>query len=370
LSRRSLVEIGLLVAGLAIGAVVIVLLRDGPPTGTESPEPARKTVEIAWRYRTDGPIVSTPVVVGDRVLVGSHDNRLHCVDAATGERVWTYATDDDIEARPLVAGGRVWVGSADGKLHAVDVATGEGLWTYATGDRILGGAALWRDADGAATVYVGSYDRYLHAVDAATGEGRWTVETEHYVNGTPAVFDDRVVFGGCDGVVRIVNARTGDVVREADLGDGVHIASSVVVDRGTAFVAHVDRQVVAISIETGDTLWTYDGENDYFASPAVAGERVIVGGRDKTLRALDRVTGKPAWSAPLRDHLDATPAIAGDLVVVGAVDGRVSAVGLADGALRWEFALGGAITGSVAVTDDLLFVGCEDGTLYALRPPP
>jgi len=400
-NRRVLVEIGLLVAGVGFG-VWAVSSTESPPSTRESEqaptavtavrpetvtaswpvcrgdaaltgaadESVPDAVAVAWKYATRGPIVSSPVVSGGRVFVGSNDNRVHCVDAATGEPVWTFPTTNDVEAPPLVIDGRVFVGSADGTLYAIDAASGEDLWTYATGDRILGGANAYRTAQGALLVLVGSYDNKLHCVAASTGKRVWTVETENYVNGTPAVFEDAVVFGGCDGIVHVVDALSGRTRRDVPLGDDVYIASSVAVDCGIAYVAHVDRACAAVAIESGEALWTFQAPAGYFSSPALGADRVVVAGRDRFLRALDRTSGKPLWSYACRDSLDSSPVIARDRVVVGSDDGRLYAVDLVGGTLIWEYSLGGPITGSVAVAGGLVFVGCEDGTLYALGARP
>lgn len=399
MSRRTLVEVGLLVVGVGIGAWAVSSPKAPPPTPAVAPsvvtgvrpetvtaawpvsrgnrgltgacaEHLPDTVAVAWTYRTGAPIVSSPVVADNRVVVGSNDNRVHAVDAATGALLWTFPTSDDVEAPPLAIDGRVFVGSADGTLHAIDAVSGEGLWTYATDDRILGGANYFRRADGRMLVLVGSYDRKLHCVDAATGEGVWAVETENYVNGTPAVFEDVVVFGGCDGVLHVVDAESGDTRRDVPLGKDVYVASSVAVDLGTAYVAHVDNACVAVGIRSGQVEWTFEAEDGYFSSPALAADRVVVGGRDRFLRALDRASGEVLWSYACRAALDSSPVIAHDRVVVGSEDGRIYAVDLESGTSIWELSLGGAITASVAVAGGLIFVGCEDGTLYALGARP
>jgi ABC-type antimicrobial peptide transport system permease subunit len=55
-----------------------------------------------------------------------------------------------------------------------------------------------------------------------TGRLQWKLETMNYVNGTPAVLNNNIVFGGCDGFVRIADAYTG---REKDTIEiGTYIA--------------------------------------------------------------------------------------------------------------------------------------------------
>ena len=80
---------------------------------------------------------------------------------------------------------------------------------YETDDRILGGANLVRTGSEGDRIVVGSYDTRLYCFDAKTGERVWDYRTENYVNGTPAVLEDRIVFGGCDAILHVVSAETG-----------------------------------------------------------------------------------------------------------------------------------------------------------------
>lgn len=375
-TRRTTVEFGLLAIGVILGAGLLLLLTakprlpaesDSEPGAPAATPPATPKIGIVWQYRTDGPIVSSPVLANGRVIVGSNDQRVHCLDAATGEVVWTFDAGDEVEAPPLVVDGRVYVGAVNGVLHAIDAGSGEGIWSYATEDAIRGGANFFRTADGELRVLVGSYDRKLHCVDAA-GQRVWTVEVGDYINGAPAVSGDAVIFGGCDGAVHIVDALTGETRHDVDLGPGVYVASSVTVDGGTVYAAHVGDGCVAVAIDSGEIVWEFEGQDGYFSSPALTADRVIISGRDKVLRALDRKTGEEVWAFTARDGMDSSPVVSGDRVVVGSDDGRVYAVALDGGAAIWEFTLGGAITGTIAVGEGLMFVPCENGTLYALGP--
>ncbi len=363
-------EFGLLASGVILGAGLLLLLTARPDSPTAHPEnepdAAPDGTGIVWRYRTGGPIVSSPVLANGMVIVGSSDNFVHCLDASAGEVIWTFDAGDDVDAPPLVVDGRVYVGSVDGVLHAIDAASGQAVWTYATGDAIHGGANFFRGADGALRVLVGSYDRKLHCVDA-TGGMVWTVEVGDYINGAPAVSGDAVVFGGCDGEIHIVDARTGETRRDVVLGDGVYVASSVTAGRGMVYAAHVGGGCAAVSIDSGEIVWTFQAEGDYFSSPALTDDLVIVSGRDKRLRALDRSSGEEVWAFTARDGMDSSPVVVGNRVVVGSDDGRVYAVTLEGGRPVWEFTLGGVISGTIAAGKKLLYVPCEDGTLYALE---
>lgn len=95
-----------------------------------------KQKKIDWEYQEkDNPdaFFSSPAVGKDRVLIGSRNDHLHCVDRQTGEKIWVFQTRDDIDSSPVIAGGKVVVGSLDGRLYIVDLETGRELWSYEVG---------------------------------------------------------------------------------------------------------------------------------------------------------------------------------------------------------------------------------------------
>lgn len=86
---------------------------------------------VVWVYPSVddiGAIVSSPVVVEGFVVVGSDDENLVVLDAATGTRVWDQRVGDKIRA-PLVADGTVvYAHGLDRKVHAYDVVERLLLW--------------------------------------------------------------------------------------------------------------------------------------------------------------------------------------------------------------------------------------------------
>ena len=162
-----------------------------------------------WACETGGQIRSTPTLTADgaRVLVGSFDNHLHCVDVRTGAKVWAYKTGDGIgTSTPTLTadGARVLVGSLDKYLHCVDVRTGAEVWTYKTGGWIVSTPTL--TADGA-RVLVSSHDNHLHCVDVSTGAKVWAYETGGAISSTPTLTADgaRVIVGSSDNHLHCVS---------------------------------------------------------------------------------------------------------------------------------------------------------------------
>jgi outer membrane protein assembly factor BamB len=219
-------------------------------------------------------------------------------------------------------------------------------------------------------VVVGSYDTRLYCFDPASGEKLWAYETDNYVNGTPAILGDRIVFGGCDAALHVVSAESGEAYERLQLGSDCYVAGSVALADGKAYFGHYGNRFVCVDLASGRELWGVDGDQAFFASPALDEEHVVVGGRDKLLRCLRRSDGSELWSFKTRRQIDSSAVICGDKVVFGSADGRLFVLRLSDGREEWSYDVGRPIYTSPAVTNGHVLVGANDGNLYAFGPAP
>ena len=190
-----------------------------------------------WTFSTGDHITSAPTVVDGTVYVGSQDQNLYAVDAATGQEQWTFSTDDAVEVSPSVVDGTVYLTSLE--LSAVDAATGQEQWTFSTGSNIYSSPTV---VDG--TVFVGSWNG-LYAVDAATGQERWVFSTDRNVRSSPTVVDGTVFVGSNDDNLYAVDAATG---RERwAFATGGSVTSSPTVVDGTVYVGSWDGNLYAVA---------------------------------------------------------------------------------------------------------------------------
>lgn len=331
----------------------------------EANEILQAPLKLAWKVEMTGPVVATAAIDNGTVFLGSQDGDFRAIELATGKEKWMRQLGDTLESSACVLGGRVYVGSGDGFLYALNAGTGEVLWKYETGGEILGGVNYLK-AEETTYLYVGSYDNYLHCVDAATGKRVWAVETGNYVNGTPAVADGKVMFGGCDAILYLVDAITGENRGQIEVGS--HIANSVAVKDGMVYLAHYGNQAEAYSIEEKKQVWVHkDRDFPYFASPAVHGDTVLVADRGKRLYALDRKDGSVKWTFRTRRSIDSSPVISGSLAYLGSDDGRLYAVSLDSGDEVWSYEVGEALTAAPAVAGGRLVIGSQDGFVYAFQ---
>lgn len=122
-------------------------------------------LKVRWSFTTGGEIYSSAAVAGDRVIFGSHDGFLYCLDT-DGQLVWKYGIHARISGSPLVtADGVVIVGAKNGKLYAIDVDSGKRLWSFKPTQGLRkvnldSSPALGPDG----MVHLGSYDGKVYSV--------------------------------------------------------------------------------------------------------------------------------------------------------------------------------------------------------------
>ncbi|MGQ9609463.1 MAG: outer membrane protein assembly factor BamB family protein [bacterium] len=321
-------------------------------------------LELIWRFKTQGPVKSSPAIYKGRAYIGSNDGNVYAIDISNGQKVWTYKTGGYFESSPCIVNGYVYIGSSDSFLYAIDAENGSLKWKYGTDAKILGSPNyLLSPKKDKTWIVFGSYDNTLHCVDAETGKAIWKHETSNYINGAPAISDDKIAFGGCDAFIHVL---TIDGKPALKIDTGSYIAGSPALLDKYLYIGNYEGKFISADINTGKILWTYENDGTpFFSSPAVNKAQIIVGSRDKNLYCFRRDNGKLIWKFPARDKIDSSPVIVDNKVIVGSDDGRLYMISLSNGKELWHYEIGEPIISSPAVASGMVIIGSDDGYVYA-----
>lgn len=93
---------------------------------------------LDWIYEPeDFPFSSSPAINDQlgHVYIGSKDKHLHAVDTTTGQPLWKFRTGGPVESSPLVFDDAIVFGSNDGRLYAVTF-EGKELWKIDLGEKL------------------------------------------------------------------------------------------------------------------------------------------------------------------------------------------------------------------------------------------
>ena len=324
---------------------------------------------LAWSFQTADEIKSAPIVASDLVFFGSSDGKIYALTLETGRLVWQYDTGSTVIAPPLYVAGTVIAGATNGILYALQADTGEPIWNYATGDQIQGSANWFRlETSNTIAVVVGSYDGTLYCIGLTDGKKIWEYQSDNFINGTPALWQGKVIFGGCDALIHVLDAQSGRDLATIDAG--AYIAASPAIADNEAYVGHYGSALVKASLDNNNIQWEYGDEVDgmpFFSSPALSASRVVVGSRDNYLHCISRRSGKKIWAFYTGGEVDSSPIIVGNRVIFGSSDGIVYMLKLTDGTEVWSYEIGAGISGSPAVVANYILIGSDDGRLYAFK---
>lgn len=324
-----------------------------PPTGP---------ITWAWSYQAGDYVRSKPVVDGNIVYAGADDNRMHAIDANTGEALWDYETADNVTSSAAIAENQVYFGSWDGAVYALD-ATGALRWRYRTDGWISATPVLHQDV-----LYVGSQDGALYALAAGSGELVWRYRTNGRVETSAAIAGNQIVFASSDGYAHALDLEDGR--RQWFFYTGDAVVATPVVAGGQVYVGSLNRTLYALDIAQGDLRWTYTANAPIRATPAVSGDAVFIAADDGMVSALNIDTGHPLWHRATGEMIHATLTLWNELLFVGTNSGNLYALDSRSGTPVWNYRLGGAITQGPTISDDRLYIGstARQVQAFALEP--
>jgi outer membrane protein assembly factor BamB len=368
----ALVGIG---AGPATRPADFAAFRDGGGLAGIAAPLAAPPMTLRWTYHAgaDEPqqhvaIESAAAISGGTVYVADDRGTLHAIDLASGKGKWKYTSEGGFGTSPLVMGGRVYLGDLAGIVHCVGAADGKKVWTYDSENGIHASC----NADGS-HILLGNDGAQILCLDTE-GKKVWTAEAGDRINAAPALAtlaDGGVValFSGCDAQLRAISLSDGKQVFASELGS---LAPGSPAVAGERIVVGVDRGHVVCFDLAGKQLWDYDKIGDeamVFASPAISVEAgiVIAAARDRKVHAIDLKTGQPLWTFTTRGEVDSSPLISAGRVYFGGKDKKLYVLDLKSGKKLWEYTVAKPISAPPVIAQGVLVIGDERGDVYCFE---
>lgn len=340
-------------------------------------------LEKTWfeQIKIGGDVVATPLLVGDRLIVGGRTQRLHGLDLGGAPGAgWVYDLKSlgEVRATPTSAGGRVFVVATNNDtVHALTIAEGAepvAAWQSQRLEVPPRGRVL-ANADGSSLLLLGRGGR-LWSFDPGTGAHSTVAELGYEPLGEAARTGDRLWIAGDDGQLHVVNAADGDEIAAIRLPS--RAGSGPVAHGGTVYVP-AGRAVWVFNADAAAEVLTgggrvFDGADGDISALAVTDGRCVAVTLARTVVEWDPAgtsSGNGSGVAPRWQKLtDATglgvPAVGGDRIVFGSRAGRVICLQGRDGEVLWAIDLPGPVRAAPVIWRDRVLVPCEDSHLYSV----
>lgn len=234
----------------------------------------RRTGFAKWVYRVQGQVMGRIVTDGELVFIRTTHERVYALRAADGKWKWMQSREVPVNftirgvATPVLDGDRLLVGYADGYFIGYNKTDGTEIFKtlLEKGERFLDIDAT-PIIDGA-NLYVASYSGTFYCLSRENASIQWTFRQGSVQSA--AVAGERVFLGDDQGFVHALNKRTGELYWSYDLRESdqkrsiaksprrrLKAPTNPVPFNGLILVASSSGYIYALDQAVGQEKWEY-----------------------------------------------------------------------------------------------------------------
>ena len=274
-----------------------------------------------WKKKY-GPFKAAPAVHKERIYIGDSDGQFYCIDAGSGAKKWSLDTRAEIASGANFAGDKVLFGSYDESLHCVDT-DGKEVWSFKTNGPVNSSPAVAGNY-----TFVAGCDSNLHVIDIRTGKETAAIDLEGQAAATAAVLGEQLYVGTMANQMKAIDWKKAATVWtfEAETRAMPFYGSAAVTD-SLVIAGGRDKRIWALERKTGKPAWSVPTGGKVDSSPVVVGKRVYVGSLDGNLYVLDVATGRQVQKIALDGPISAAPAVVSGRLLIGTQKGTMYCFG-------------------------------------------
>lgn len=216
----------------------------------------------------------------------------------------------------------------------------------------------------------------LVAYDIETGNKKWTYVVSNGVEKEPAVFNNRMYFGGNDGFFYCVNLESGQEIWKTHIKSEIVATPAFDTQEGRVYFMTTSNSVLALEAESGRQVWSYTRQDPSSYSirggttPLIHKNLLYVGFSEGSFVAFNKSNGTISWEIQLNKNkrfkdIDSSAVIEGDKIYVSGYDDRLYVLSASNGDIIQKFEAGGYVP--VTIDGSLLYYSSSNGKVYALN---
>jgi outer membrane protein assembly factor BamB len=242
-------------------------------------------------------IRSSPIIVEDRLYVGSLDTNLYCLDADSGDIIWKFKTKGYITSSPAASNGVIYITSKEpgsGSLYKIDSTHGNLIWKcnipyVLVADRGTDLQVSPTIADD--IVFVAANKQNYYGVNTSTGDIEWTYVTTEGTEGiggylvASAGYNDGQFFVVDMFFITSLNSSSGEVIWQSWIGTELYTSPTYA--DGKVYVTTDRRFVYVLNSTNGNRLSFFETGSNTWSAPSVYEGRLYFGSNDGNIYCLD-----------------------------------------------------------------------------------
>ncbi len=337
------------------------------PEGSEVKKELPEHPQLLWEHHHNVRTVAAPADFDGMILFCDKHGQMKGLDKETGKELLSLSLGGDMEASFTIEDSTLYVGMIDGRIRSLSLVDGTEHWAYETEGQISATPVL-NTVGGERRLFVGSYDNYMYTLSSRTGQIIHRSPTGYYINGAAALWQDYVIFGGCDSWVRIINGITG-LPTDSLLLDA-YIPASPFVYEDNVYIADYQGNLYELTLSNGHIsshkkiLHAAEDDGGMLSVPIVTDDAIYVLTPNRSIVCLERENGHQRWSVSLKgDTGECSPVLVDDRLVVCTKSGVVTIHDATTGQQLWEYETGEQIIAQPMIDDMRFYILTARGTI-------
>lgn len=347
-------------------------------------KPPQISYEITWRYFETGAFPfhitpkSTPLLVGDKIYMGTENGNMLCIERHNGEVLWRYNVKTHhpkgIWSSPAHYDNNIYFGAYNGIVYCLNAQTGEEVWKNSCCE-FVGSSPLIVPEHG--LMYLGlEHQRPRQmgsnaAFDLKTGERVWEQAQKKYQHGSATYYapKDLVIFGNADHDVSAYDAKTGAIIWKHKTIRSIKYPPSVDIERKLVVATSFDGNIYILDVETGERKAAIQTNDICYTTALITHGKIFAGSGDRHMYVIDADSFEVIKKMDCRARVYSSPRLIDGNVVFGTCGGHIIELNPDTLEIEGMAQLPDAIANAISVSADnkMLYVATIMNELYSVK---
>ena len=184
----------------------------------------QNTGVLKWKKKHSSSFNSQIKIFENKALVIDMENQLRCFSLETGELLWSVKTQQSLlrsqkKQSLILKDDKVYFTNSIGDVTAVNISNGKIVWQAPTQSNITFGSTFFLKlsdiVSDETSIFFSDNNDQFYSLDLLTGSINWKQEFSSDIR--PALIDDYLITISDNGLLIIMNKKTGQIIRINDL---------------------------------------------------------------------------------------------------------------------------------------------------------
>lgn len=228
-------------------------------------------------------------------------------------------------------------------------------------------------------IYTADLSGQVQAINTSDAKVRWSKKLEHNIVSGPTVADNVLAVTTEASTLVLLDAANGKPLWEKKVSG--EVLAKPLIRKGKVIVKTIDGNTYAFDVAKGEKIWLVShGAPSLIlkagSSPAIAGDKVLLGYSDGKFDMIDMETGRQLWQKNISYpsgasdverlvDIDADPLVRGNVVYLATYQGYVGSLSLKDGQFIWSKPA--SVYKNMTLSQGTLYMTDSDDVVWAVN---